>query len=239
MQYRIESGINSQFKKDYETYMIKKCGEDKLPNPFNAKHGIFHGYRPWEYDKVFRYTDYNENDIVLDTGAMNTFFCIFMAQFVKKIYAIDNFYWANRDYMIKEKLLSPKRWIAYVEKKARNIKGEEADVMHLKYQDNTFSKIICISTIEHVLDDVLGIKELARVLKKNGKMLLTTEFNFYFGKEYSEKDGSYYRIYNLKSLKKLIDASGLKLKDMIVENRNYLKLRKHVNTFISLEKRAS
>ena len=218
--------------------MIEKCGEDELPNPHNAKHGIFHNYRPWEYDKVYKYANFKMDDIILDTGAMHTYFCIFLSQFVKKIYVTDNFYWANRDYMEKEKLFTPERWIEYIEEKGKGkIKGEKADIINLQYQDNTFDKVFCISTIEHVLDDSKGIKELARVLKKGGRLLLTTEFNFYIGKKYSEKDNSYYRIYNFKTLKELIANSDLKLNgSVIIEKRNYLRLRKNVNVFMYLEK---
>jgi SAM-dependent methyltransferase len=238
MEYRIESGTDPKFKQNYEAYMLRKCEKDKLPNPHNAKHGIFHNYRPWEYEKVQNYANFKIDDVVLDTGAMHTYFCIFLSQFIKKIYVTDNFYWANRDYMKKENLFSPEKWIEYIEEKGEGkIKGENADLMNLQYQDNTFDKVFCISTIEHVLDDFQAIKELSRVLKKGGKLILTTEFNFHIGKKYSEKDNSYYRVYNLKSLEKLIDNSGLKLNSpALIEKRNYLYLRKHVNVSICLEK---
>ncbi len=218
--------------------MLARCRGDVLPNPRGAKHGIFHSYRPWEYDKVFRYADFGEADVVLDTGAMHTYFCIYLAQFVKKIYATDSFYWADRDYMTKEKLLTPAEWVAYVERKGYGkIVAEEADVTDLPYEDGAFEKILCISTLEHVADDSRAAAELARVLKSGGRLLLTTEFNFRRPKEYSEEDGSYYRIYDAAALEALLGASALRLKGpILIEKRNCWRLRKHVAAFACLEK---
>lgn len=238
IKYKIEKKVDLKFKSSYEAYMLSKSGKDKLPNPHNARHGIFHNYRPWEYDKVFNHANFEEDDIVLDTGSMHTYFSIYIANFVKKIYTTDNFYWIKRDYINKERLLSPEEWITYIESKGDGkIIGENCDITDLKYKDNTFHKVLCISTLEHVIDDQKGIKELARVLKPSGRLLLTTEFNFHIGKKYSEKDNSYYRVYNLKSIGELIKNSGLSLcSPMLLENRNYLYIRKNVNAFLCFKK---
>jgi SAM-dependent methyltransferase len=238
LRFKIDGSIDLKFKDSYEDYMMEKCGGDELPNPKKAKHGIFHNQRPWEYDKVFRYGSFRAGDVVLDTGAMHTYFCIYLAQFVKQVYATDSFYWAGRDYMERERLFRPEKWMAYVEEKGGGrIKAESADLQNLQYPDRTFDKVLCISTIEHVKDDIGGIKELARVIRPGGRLLLTTEFNFHIGKEYSEKDGSYYRIYTRKTFEKLIARSGLKLsKSVLVEKRPFFSYRRHVNAFAALEK---
>ena len=237
-KYKITGGVDPGFISGYENYLLNRCGKDLLPNPRNAKHGIFHNYRPWEYDKVYQYGKFSPSDAVLDTGAMHTYFCVYLAQFVKKIEVIDNFYWAKRDYLKTEKLMDPEEWMRYVEQKGMGkIKGEDIDITHLPYESNTFDKVLCISTIEHVLDDHRGIQELARVLKKNGKLLLTTEFNFFFEKEYREQDNSFLRVYNLRSLKELIRTSDLKLtSSLIVEKISLRHYRRHANAFVCLEK---
>ena len=237
-RYRIAGGVDPGFISCYENCLLSRCGQDSLPNPRNARHGIFHNYRPWEYDKVCQYGKFDPRDVVLDTGAMHTYFCIYVAQFVKKIEVIDNFYWAERDYLMKEKLMSPEEWIRYVEQKGvGKIKGTNADMAHLPYESGTFDKVLCVSTIEHVLDDHRGIQELARVLKKNGRLLLTTEFNFFFEKQYCEQDNSFLRVYNLNSLKELIKVSNLKLASpLLVEKVNLRRYRKHANAFVCLEK---
>lgn len=50
-----------------------------------------------------------------------------------------------------------------------------ADLPHLnEFQDNTFDFIVTFQVIEHIQDDHKFLKEAARVLKPNGKILLTT-----------------------------------------------------------------
>jgi SAM-dependent methyltransferase len=240
MRYVFESFTNPEFKEHYENYMLARCGKDKLPEISRLQHGIFHNYRPWEYDKVYRYGNFKEDDILLDTGAMHTYFCIFLCQYVKQIYVTDNFYWAQRDYMRKERLWPPSQWMEYIKAKGQGkIKAEKADLENLPYHAATFDKVICISTIEHVRNDFKAMQEIARVLKKGGRLLLTTEFNFFFGKVYCEHDNSYYRVYTAKTLKELVVSSGLRLLGAaIVENKRvrYIRPHKKVNIFLCLEK---
>jgi len=238
MKYRIDRNLEPGFCEHYQSYLLNACGHDELPNPKGAKHGILHNYRPWEYYQVLKHGDFGPHDEVLDTGAMHSYFCIYLSQFVRRIYATDNFFWAQRNYVEKQRLFSPQQWMIYVEAKGEGrIKGEYADMMGLPYAQDTFDKVLCVSTIEHVLDDFKGIRELARVLRPSGKLLLTTEFNFYIGQQYSEANNSYLRVYTSKSLGELISHSGLQLTgDIVLASRNYLLLRRKVNAFVCLTK---
>jgi SAM-dependent methyltransferase len=240
LKIQITNFIQKDFTDFYESHMLETFGSDALPQIKGYSHGILQNYRPWEYDKVMKYGDFKPDDVVLDTGAMHTYFCLFLAQSVKKIYATDSFYWAKRDYLAKQHLLSAKEWMEYIKDRGEGkVICQEADVTKLSYSDNSYDKILSISTIEHVLEHEKAIREMARVLKKGGKLLLTTEFNFLFDKKYSEEDDSYYRAYNYSSLCKLISCSGLKIRSsLIVENLRlrFLRPKKKVNAFICLEK---
>jgi len=238
VRYRVERRIDPAFRADYERHMLAACGADPLPNPHGARHGVFHNYRPWEYQKVFAGGDFRRDDVVLDTGAMHTYFCIYLSRFVGTLYVTDNFYWAGRSYMASQQLSSPEAWVAYVEQKGGGkIRGEAADLTKLPYPDGAFDKVLCISTIEHVKDDGQGIRELGRVLKPGGRLLLTTEFNALVGKAYSEADNSYYRVYTRPGLERLVAESGLALAaDALLEKRNWVIARKHVNVFLALRK---
>lgn len=43
---------------------------------------------------------------------------------------------------------------------------------HLPFRDNSFDVVLCINTLDHVLDPYLGLKEIVRVLRGEGSALL-------------------------------------------------------------------
>jgi ubiquinone/menaquinone biosynthesis C-methylase UbiE len=49
-----------------------------------------------------------------------------------------------------------------------------ADVCHLPYQESSFDAVVCGWVLEHLPDPILGLYELARVLRAGGKLLLLT-----------------------------------------------------------------
>jgi ubiquinone/menaquinone biosynthesis C-methylase UbiE len=52
---------------------------------------------------------------------------------------------------------------------------EVGDAQHLPYPDGYFDKVICSSSLEHFKDDTLALNEMRRVLKDNGRVVLTTD----------------------------------------------------------------
>lgn len=183
------------------------------------------GSRSWEYMLAAQLIDYSPTDVVLDVGAYNTYFCNYLANQVCCVYAIDNFYWSKRDYVVKHHHeLTPEEWIAKVKSSGYdNLIIEDQDIENLKYPDNYFDKIMNISTIEHVKDDEAAFKEMYRVLKPDGKLVLTTEMHLTKPQPYIEvtKTGEerYYRIYSYKTLLALLTKTGFKLtgKDYLEE----------------------
>lgn len=77
---------------------------------------------------------------------------------------------------------------------------ESVDNMHFK--DNTFDKVFCISVIEHLTEEIAfkGIKEMARVLKKGGLLIISLDH-----------DGEHVNPNVRGRYLDLINASGLKL----------------------------
>ena len=45
----------------------------------------------------------------------------------------------------------------------------------LPYPDGYFDKVVCSSSLEHFKDDIKALKEMCRVLKPNGSVVLTTD----------------------------------------------------------------
>lgn len=77
------------------------------------------------------------------------------------------------------------------------------DVCSLPYENNFFDLVIAFDVLEHVEDDVLAVSEIKRVLKKNGKFIITVPaFNFLYSK-HDEKLG-HFRRYNKKRLQSLM-----------------------------------
>lgn len=51
------------------------------------------------------------------------------------------------------------------------------DIQRMEYPDESFDGVICIEVLEHVADPFRAARELARVLRKGGHLLLTVPFN--------------------------------------------------------------
>lgn len=205
-----------------------------LTNLFGENESFFLNFRGWDYEQILEYGEFKSTDVVLDTGAFHTFFSIYLSQFVKKIYVTDNFYWYKRAYVKEQQLMTKEEWMDHIVKFGKGkTEVEEADIMELPYPDETFNKVLCISTIEHVLDDAKGLKELMRVVKKGGHLLLTTEFNPTKGKDYDEVDGSFYRIYSNKSLNDLIGNLNVVERE---SNMEEFKTKDYCTLFLKIKK---
>ena len=56
----------------------------------------------------------------------------------------------------------------------KGLKTVNASALEMPMADSTVDFILCLDLIEHVPDDNLLIKQISRVLKKHGKLILTT-----------------------------------------------------------------
>jgi SAM-dependent methyltransferase len=52
----------------------------------------------------------------------------------------------------------------------------DEDIQHLSFADAQFDLMICLEVLEHVRDPFAASREMVRVLKNNGKLLLTVPF---------------------------------------------------------------
>lgn len=81
-------------------------------------------------------------------------------------------------------------------------RGKEVDVVgdahNQPFKDNEFDIILCTEVLEHLSEPKMAISEMRRLLKQNGKLLLTTRFIF----PLHDTPQDYYRytIYGLREL---------------------------------------
>lgn len=96
--------------------------------------------------------------------------------------------------------------------------------LELPIKDNLVDVVLCLDLLEHIKEDNALIKEISRILKKNGKIILTTPMQNgvtfpFLNKEKTEiinKNWSHFRKgYSLKRIEKLFENN-----DLTIERKN-------------------
>ena len=78
-----------------------------------------------------------------------------------------------------------------------------ADIEDLPIKEGTYDAVLCVEVLEHVKNPNVALKELYRILKKGGTLILTAPFNsltHYAPHFYSTGFSSYYYKYHLSEL---------------------------------------
>jgi ubiquinone/menaquinone biosynthesis C-methylase UbiE len=90
-----------------------------------------------------------------------------------------------------------------------------ADAEQLPYKSGSFNKIVCSSSLEHFSDDVKALREMNRVLKINGIVVLTTDSLSYPMEDYLKKKHTiqYHVVnyYNSDDISERFEQSGFRL----------------------------
>lgn len=79
----------------------------------------------------------------------------------------------------------------------------KANILKLPFENDFFDKIIFSETLEHIPEDKKAIKELCRVLKPSGEMVISVPSDIYINQIYKE-DFGHKRLYTLEMIQKLI-----------------------------------
>ena len=93
----------------------------------------------------------------------------------------------------------------------------QGDALRLPFRDACFDKIICSEVLEHVKDDEQGVKELVRVLKEHGSIVVTvptylTETVYWkLDKDYHNHPGGHVRKYRANRLIDSLRRNSLKI----------------------------
>lgn len=199
MKKKFLSFLNKLPYRNYFLLFLKnKC--QKLSKWIDEE--IYVNERIVEHGLIFKNIEL-EKGRVLDVGCCESKLVIELASMGYDVYGVD-----QADYPLRHP----------------NFHFVKTGVTKLPFPDNFFDRILAISTIEHIGFGVYGdviceegdkkaIMEMKRVLKKNGKMLITVPYG---GKPWRKSSYWYNRCswYNESSLKEL-------LKDFDIERENY------------------
>jgi SAM-dependent methyltransferase len=84
------------------------------------------------------------------------------------------------------------------------------DLLKLPFKTNSVELIIATDVLEHLQYDIRGIKEIHRVLKQEGKVVLTVPaFQFLWGTQ--DDVGKHQRRYSKNQLRKKMEMEGFKI----------------------------
>lgn len=102
------------------------------------------------------------------------------------------------------------------------ISDYQYDITAIPEADNTFDLIVCYHILEHVIDDVSAMKELHRILKPSGTLLVQTPFKA--GEIYEDysittakgrlihfEQEDHVRIYSVEGLKNRLEKTGFEV----------------------------
>jgi ubiquinone/menaquinone biosynthesis C-methylase UbiE len=117
----------------------------------------------------------------------------------------------------------------------------------LPFKDNTFTKVCSIAVLEHIKDDKKAIEEIARVVRPNGKIIISvpntyqrTPFFYRIYGRINDKKVGHLRHYRAEELIDEFRKRNFVLEDLIYHAHNVKILQKLLSFFIpSMNKKDS
>ena len=194
---------------DFKTMYKEKLLPSYLKqNPTRGLEDVIGG-RIKEHYMIWENANFKPTDVVYEFGAWSTFFAIMVADITYHITTTDNFAWTRLYGMGKTgNDMEEQQWLDELNRKRPNLKAEYADIQNTLYPDEHFDKIISVSVLEHVEDDLKALEECARILKDDGLVSMTVDFatNRVF-KPYENISNDKTRAYTIPTFVKLINMS--------------------------------
>ncbi len=136
---------------------------------------MYYGARLWEYPFALLAQDLVPGMKVADIGCGTTPFTIYLCDKVGK----ENVWGFDNDLISKDDGDSDYAFGVtepYINDVGFNF--VKSEIQALKVEDDTFDVVYCISVLEHISDfpaQMQGIRELVRILKPGGKLVLTVD----------------------------------------------------------------
>ncbi len=135
----------------------------------------FYAARMWEYPFAIISSELYPNMKCLDIGCGMTPFTIFLKEIAKvDIIGLDPDIFPSG---IKYK----GHGVSHEFIKKTSLRIEKGTIENIPFENSSFDRIFCISVIEHLPPDIArqGMFEIARVLKPNGRAILTVDVNLW------------------------------------------------------------
>lgn len=156
-----------------------------------------------EWRSILEYLDLKEGERILDVACGSGELSLKIAEKGYEVYGID----LSEDAINMAKCFSERERIA--------CKFEVGSVEDMPYSDGYFDKIVCSSSLEHFKDDIKALKEMHRVLKPNGRVVLTSDsFTYPISDELKEihrKIAYVVNYYMRETLKERFEITGFEV----------------------------
>lgn len=167
---------------------------------------------------------------ILDVGPSFEFFT-YLSRKAKSVFGLDPSVRIQRDLeRFKEKYQLKNERLSLI----------QGDITKTPFPNNYFDIITAISTIEHIpgMGDHLAIKEMTRILKRGGKIIISVPFKTKFESLYEFRSSTkkktfaqrYYDIENLK--KRLLQNSHLKLERIAFFGNKYTAIINRITFYL-------
>ncbi len=147
------------------------------------------------------------NDVVLDAGCGLGRHLRHLARMPGlKIFGIDKNAWALRE--------TAKSLDAMPDAQSKDYLVSIADINRLPFADASFDCIICSEVLEHIPDHEQAIRELDRILKPHGTLVVSVPRFFaericwLISRDYYNEEGGHIRIYKKKHLHDMLTRHG-------------------------------
>ena len=99
---------------------------------------------------------------------------------------------------------------------SREVSVTSADITQMPFADETFDCVICSEVLEHIPEHEAALKELVRVLKPRGTLVVSVPRYFsericwLISPAYASDEGGHIRIYKKKDLRRMLAGQGMK-----------------------------
>jgi SAM-dependent methyltransferase len=180
----------------------------------------FYYFKWLEYPLAYNHLNFVEGGEYLDVGSGKSIFPLFVLLKTRSIVHIIDDQSIIKDSLNYYRGVATTAELNYLLDNRLFLHVISEGVTAFEFPNYFFDNISCISTLEHIRGngDSMMMENIARILKKNGRAVVTFPFN---NGDHIEEDnpagvGYFQRIYNISSIKsRIIDPANLRVKEVI------------------------